>query len=1036
MRKPNIIELAMKYQQVTLSLFTLLVLFGGYSILTMQRSEDPNLDIKRAIVYAVYPGANILQVEEQVTNKIEELLFSYEEVDKTDTYSVTREGQVVVTIDIQDHVDNEDLDIVWSKLRAGLANLSAELPRGVIGPILNSDFGETTAIMVSLSSERHSYAEKKEFLEKLEDEIKRLDNASKINRLGLQQEQITVVTNTQKLSQFGITPQQAFRAIQEQNSIRPTGELTNEGFNVPINTNTLYKAEEQLMDQIIYYRPDGKTIRLKDIAKIERGYADLTSKVRKNKQDALVLSVEMQPGNNIVFFGEELQDAIDKVKAELPPDVKIDMLHSQPEIVESAVNHFFIEFMIAVVAVIIVIMLLLPLRMASVSAIASPVSILITFAVLNLIGLGIHSVTLAGMIICLGMVVDDAVIIVDNYIEKLDEGMGRWESAWKAATQLFVPVMTATATIIFAFLPLSFMLEGISSDFVFTMPITVSLALATSFFVAIFLTPYLCYIFIKKGVKVQENRPQNRFSLLQKAQSGYDRSIDWAFKKGKLVLTFGAVTVLIGIFLFTKVPQQFFPKLQRDVFNLEIWLAEGTSVETTEKLVIELEGMIEKDGRIKEISSFIGVSSPRFHPTYAPTSPAENYAQIFIKTVDAKAAEELIPLYIADLEDYFPEATIRVRQISYEEFTTPIEIRVKGDRIEDITSVGEQVKQILQDANGTNWVHTNWREPYYRMGIEIDESEANRVGLSTVGVSEYIGGLMNGFPISTYWEGEENVNVSFRLEDAYRNSFDDLQNLNILTRSGRSVPLRQVASIRPSWLPGRLAHHNGIRTVTVRAEAQLGRYASEILKDVDKEIAKIDMPDGVFIEYGGDHESTLDNMPNMVQSLMVSILLIFMVLIFQFRDIKKSLIILSTFILAIPGAALGLLILGHPFGFTAFLGTISLIGIVVRNGIILVDYADELVHHHGHSIEEAALLSAKRRMRPIFLTASAAAIGVVPMIIGGSPLWAPLASVLCVGLMWSMFMTLYIIPLMYKGWIKESSNEVSEKGQVKTLNMA
>lgn len=1027
-KKPNIIELAMKYRQVTFAIFGLFLAFGVYSMLNMQRSEDPRIDIKQAVIYSLYPGANVQQVEEQVTQKLEEFLFGYEEIDKEDTYSVTREGRSVITIDLQDHIDVDELETVWSKVRGGLNTYRMNLPKGLIGPILNSDFGETTAIIVSLSSERHSYAEKKDFLKILEEEIKVLPKASKINRLGLQAEQITVTTNTEKMSRYGLNIQQVAGAIRQANTIKGTGELNSASFNVPINTNALYESKAQLENQIVYYEPNGNIVRLKDIAKIERGYADLEQKIIKNNENVLALSVEMQPGFNIVDFGHDLDVAIDKARDRVPEDVKIEMIHSQPEIVDEAVNHFFVEFAIAIAAVIVVIMILLPFRMATVSAIASPVSILITFAVLNLLGLAIHSVTLAGMIICLGMVVDDAVIIVDNYIEKLDEGIDRWQAAWQSATQLFVPILTATAAIVFAFLPLSFLMTGITSDFIFVMPITVSLALGMSFVVAIFLTPYLCFLFIKKGVHNKVEADENKKpSVLDKVQRSYDKSIEWVFRNGKLAMGTGFVVVVIGVFMFSKVPQEFFPKLERDIFNLEVWLPEGASVEKTELAVNQIVKDIEGDKRIKSVSSFIGQSSPRFHSTYAPEPPAENYAQLFIKAHDAHKADELLHEYINTLATKYPEATVRVRQLSYQEASTPLEVRVIGSDIDDLQAVADKVQQVLGKIEGVNWLHTDWREEYYRIGVEINTVEANRLGLTASGISEFIGGLVNGFPVSTYWEEDEPINISVRLQETYRKNFDDLGNIYIPTISGNSVPLRQVADFRPEWMPGRIVRRNGLRTITVRSETQMGRFASEVLADAIPEIEKLDLPEGIRIGYGGDQEATEENMPSLITSLLASVLLIFLTLMFQFKDIRKSLIVLSTFVLAIPGAAIGLLSLNHPFGFTAFLGTISLIGIVVRNGIILVDYADELVRDHGYGIREAALLAAQRRMRPIFLTASAAAIGVVPMIVGGSSLWAPLASVLCIGLMWSMFMTLYIIPLMYNLWLRPKTSDTGSQ---------
>jgi multidrug efflux pump subunit AcrB len=1011
-RKPNIIELAMKYHEVTLAVFIIALVGGVYSLLTMPRSEDPDVTVRQGVLVYIYPGADVQQVEDQLTGRVEEFLFTFDAIKKSKTYSTTKNGQVVVNIELMDHVGQDELDMVWSDINHGLNMFTASLPQGVIGPILNTDFGKTVAVMVAISSERHSYAELLDYAEEVEDAIKTIEETAKIDRFGMQDETMTVSVNSMKMAQYGIGINQVMSVLQQQNSVNYAGEIDGE-YDVPIFTSSLYDTQQQLSNQIIAYQPNGNTVRLKDVARVTRGYADTQQKIKIEGEEVVMLSVEMQRGENIVNFGEDLDEKIAEVTATMPSDIHVSKIFSQPTLVAHSINHFMIEFGIAISAVILVVMLLLPLRMATISAIASPVSILVTFGVLNLLGFSIHSVTLAGMIICLGMVVDDAIIIVDNHVEKLDEGLNPWEAAWKAATQLLIPVMTATLTIIFAFIPLAFVMEGISSDFVYTLPYVVSIALATSFFVAIFLTPWLCYKFIKKGIHKKEEQTDSKPSLLTRVQNGYDSLVAFCFRHASLTMAGGALVVVAGVLTFTQVPQQFFPVLDRDLFNLEVWLPTGSSVEATEKVVAQLEEYISEDERIESVSSFIGTSSPRFHSTYAPESPVPYYAQLFIKAKSAGDANELIEEYVRELPNFSPEATIRVKQLSFQASKTPIEVRIIGDNIADLKTVGEQVEEILHQTAGTGWIHTNYQDDYQAVEVNINEERASELGLSNQMITQTLGASLEGAPVSVFWEGDDPVKILLRVDESQRNDYTDVENLYLNTRTGGVVPLRQVASLNPEWQTGQIIRRNGLRTLTVRSEAQKGVFASEMLAEIKPEIEALALPPGVRIAYGGDQEETEENMPNMQKSLIISVMLIFLTLMFQFKSVKRCLVILSTFVLSLLGAACGLLLTGYPFGFTAFLGLISLIGIVVRNGIILVDYADELVRDHGMSIRDAALNAAQRRMRPIFLTSSAAAIGVVPMIVGGSPLWAPLGSVLAVGLMFSMVITLLVVPVLY-----------------------
>ncbi|AOW19758.1 efflux RND transporter permease subunit [Urechidicola croceus] len=1017
--KINFIEAAMKYRQVTIVMTILLMLLGIYAVSTMARSEDPQITVRKGLVIAAFPGADELQVEQQLTDKLEQYLFGFEEIRKEKTISETKEGQVIITAELNENV--KDTDRFWATLQHGLNTTFRQnytLPGGMIGPIVNSDFGDVVAQMITVSAPGRSYAEIESYLDKLEDGLKTIHQTSKIKRYGGQKQQIYVTVQDEKMKQYGFDFSTIAQVIQMQNNTGYSGGITLENSEVSVFAKNQYKTEADLGNQIIYSSPDGKVVRLQDVATIERRYEETSSYIKVDDQKVMMLTVEMQPGNNIVQFGEKLTEKINEIKQDLPQDVTINTIVDQPEVVKGSISHFMLEFVIAILAVIIVVILLLPFRVAIVSAVACPIAIIITFGVLNILGIEIHQVTLAALIIVLGMVVDNAIVVVDNYIEKLDEGVDRWTAGWQSATQLMVPIFTATMAIIFAFLPLAFFLNGIAKEFIQALPIAVAVALFASLLVALLLTPYMCYVFIKKGLKHKVSDQLEKKSLLDRLQHFFNNTLDKAFKNPNTTLILGLLSIVLAGVVALGLEQELFPTAERNQFNIEVWLPNGGSLQQTEDVVTRVENEIKTDERVLGVASFVGTSSPRFHSTYAPETPRKNFAQIFITTTGKEATQELADEYIKKFEGFIPDGYIRIRQLSLKETPAPVEVRIVGEDLNKQKQVAEQVKTILEDTKGTNWVRTSYQDDYYGVKVNLKDDKANRLGVTNAMVSQTLGAGLKGYPVSTLYEGDKAIDILLRFDAENRENLTDLGALNISTMFGTKVPLREVADITPEWHTGVITHRNGLRTLTVLAEAQMGIKAATIQSDIIPKIAALELPDGISINYGGEYESTNETAPAMMLSLSISLILIFLVLLFQFKDFTKVLVVLSTFPLSLLGAFLGLYLTGNPIGFTAFMGIISLIGIVVRNGIILVDYADELVLEHGYSVKAAAKASGKRRMRPIFLTSIAAAVGVVPMIVGKSPLWAPLGSVLAVGLIVSMILTLFIVPILYYKFVK------------------
>jgi len=1008
-------EGALKHKQITLLLTMVFVVAGIYSLKHMPRREDPKMTIRQGLVIMLYPGATALEMEEQVTKKVENLLFRYEEVKKDETESTTRDGEMVIQVELQESLTAKDQ--FWSKARHDLIELKSSLPAGVIGPIINSDFGDTVALLIAVSSEQHSYKELRDYLEIIEDELRPLPEVSKLKRYGEQTEQMYVTTNSAKLAQFGVTQEQVARVLQSMNTITYAGEIKSGVSEIPIHTSSLYTSIEQIENQIIDTSNKGGIVRLKDIAKVERRYEEPNSLIRFNGKNTLMLSVEMQNGFNIVEFGQKVDQRLALAKELIPPDVVIQKTIDQPLVVDENIGHFMKEFAIAIVAVIMVTILLLPIRVAMVAAMAIPITIMITFGFLDYFNINLQQMTLAGLIVVLGMVVDNAIVIVDDYVERLDQGESTWNAALKSAADLFVPVFSATLAIICAFIPLNLIVSGNAGEFLLTLPISVTVALVISLLVAVLLIPLLCHMLIKTGLHSEPGK-KNRTSFLDLVQKGYDVVLGITFNHPLLTVLFAVFSVVGTVVVAMHVPVRMFPNTQRNQFCLEIYMDKGSKLEATDAAVRKIEALLNQEKRIAEVTSFIGTASPRFYMTYAPQQPEKNYAQILINTHTAEETEALVTEFVHKLHHFLPNGEILVKQlVQGPPVDAPLEVRISGRDLDQIRHVGANVIDLLQHTQGTNFIRTTFQQDYYGMRVIINDEAANRLGFTSQDVARMLGGGFKGWPVSVLWEGDNPVTILLRLDQEHRDSFQDIENTYLVSPlTGARAPLRQIATLQPEWQPGRIRHRNGVRCLTVRAETQLGRMPNDILSEIMPKIAAMELPKGVTISYGGELEDQEKVMGQQSASLLTSLVLIFIVLLFQFKGIRKTLIIMAGIPMSWFGAFVGLLITGNPFSFTGFLGVISLSGLVVRNGIILVEYADKLAAaDESESIKTVAMNAGKRRMRPVFLTAMAAAMGVVPMIISGSALWAPLGSVLAAGLIFGMALTLLVMPVLY--WV-------------------
>ncbi|MDA3892901.1 MAG: efflux RND transporter permease subunit [Salinivirgaceae bacterium] len=1011
-RKINIIEAAMKYRQIILAFVIAAMTVGVVALMNMPRNEFPEFTIRQGVIVGIYPGATSIEVEEQLTKEVENYIFGYKEINKVKTYSNSRQGQMIIFVELNDDV--LDADKFWNKLRLGLDELKMQLPSGVLALIGTNDFGDTSALLLTMSSKEKNYRELEVVMKDLESKIRRIESVSKIKRYGEQKEKVFIYVKPEKLNEYGIQPAAVLMSFKLQEALNYAGELDNGELVLPVHLPPRFETEKDIEDQIIYSDPQGNIIRIKDVARVERKYDKPSNYIRNNGSNALLLSLEMQAGNNIVLFGDEVQDVIAEFKSKVDDDVELNIISNQPEVVEYSISHFMKEFIIAILAVIVVTMILLPFRVSAVAAVTIPISVLITMAIMQVMGFQLDIVSLAGLIVVLGMVVDNAIVIIDNHIEQLDQGQTPWNAAWKAATELFIPVLSATAAIIAAFMPMMIFLEGMASDFVGAFPMTIAIALVVSMVIALFMVPFMCFVFIKKGLNFAEEDEPNKKSFLDRVQNVYNKGLDWTFKNPKWTISGGVLSVVIAIVLFSKIDMQMFPTMDRQQFAVEVYLPEGASLDRTERVISEIEEILIKDDRIVNIASFIGNGSPRFHTVYAPHMPSKNYGQILVNTISNDATVDILNEYSKKYADYFPDAQVKWKQIAMEQFDAPLQVRVMGDSIDDLYKVANKIEEIYRKSANTTWVRNDWLEKRGVIQVDLNRQKANQLGYSKTMVAGALMSSLNGTPLTTIWEDDYPVDVVWSYDDESIKDIQDLKNQQIPSMlTTESLPLRAIGKLNPAWTEGNISRRNGVRTMTVKADVERGMIYSKVFDELKPAIDALELPEGISIEYGGEYEGMVENFIPLGYSLGFSLILIFFILMLQFKTARRALLIMATMLLSLFGAVLGLLIAGYPFSMTAFIGLIGLMGITVRNGIILIDYAMHLVTKEGYSYRKAAEAAGKRRMRPIFLTSMAAAMGVVPMITSGSPLWGPLGSVICFGLIFGMILTLFVLPALY-----------------------
>lgn len=1000
----------MRNFRITFLIVGCLFVFGIYALARIPKQEFPEYTIRQGVVVGVYPGATAEEVEEQLAKPLEQFLMTYKEVKRAKTTSTSQNGMCYVMVELNDDVN--DKDEVWSKVKHGLAAFKMQLPAGVAAVVTNDDFGDTSALLITLESDTRSYRELKGYMDDLSDRLRRIESVSNLRPYGVQQEQISVYADHARLAAYGIGEKTLSVALAAQGLTPLGGSVSNAETETPIHIAPSLAGEREVAEQIVWSDPEGHVLRVKDVARVVREYDDPDSYIRNNGHRCVLLSLEMQAGNNIVEYGREVDEVLHAfIEEELPADVSVQRIADQAKVVGDSVHSFLRDLFVAMAIIIVVMMLLFPLRSAIVAALTIPMSTFISVGMMYLCGIPLNTVTLAALVVVLGMIVDNSIVVIDGYLDYLGRGHSRWFAAVESAREFFPSLLLATICICMIFYPILFTMTGMMGDFLTWFPWTITINLMVSLLLAVMVIPFL-EILIIPAVHV---RRDGRRSFTDRVHDVYRRVLAWTFRHGWLTISLGAASVVVSLLIATQLKFRMVPFADRDQFAVEIYLRPDTPLERTGAVADSVYRALRADERVKSVTSFVGCSSPRFQMSYAPQIAGKNYAQFIVNTTSVGDTESILDEYADAWADRFPEAYVKFKQLDYQNVPS-LEFRFYGSDIDSLRAAADRLMARMRQMPELQWVHTDYEDPRAIAEVRLDPVTASQLGITRTVVAANMALVSGDVAVGSVWEGDYRLPVVLKRDARLgERSLSDIGDTYVSSPvPGVSVPLRQIADVEPAWSQSKIVHRNGMRCITVTADLKRGANAMRMTSRISRMLKdEIPLPPGVETELGGAHEFDAETLPPIAAGLSISLVIIFFFILVNFRKFGITLVVMASMSLCLFGAMVGLWIADFTIGLTSVLGFITLLGMIVRNVILMYQHAEDKRKVCHWSGKLAAYDAGKRRMVPIFLTTATTAVGVVPMMLGGSTFWAPVGVTIFAGGIGSLILVVTILPVLY-----------------------
>lgn len=1017
----DITRFAIEKKRITFVALLVILVTGITTYMSMPRDEDPGFIIRAAMVTTAFPGASPERVEKLVTDKLEEVIQELPEIDFVTSQS--KPGISIITVNIKESYQN--MRPIWDNLRRKVDGAVNDLPSDIRGPYINDEFGDVFGSLISLTGEGYTYAELKEVADDCRNELLLIEEVAKVDIVGTQEERVFVEFNNARLAELGISPGQLKSILDSRNIIFPGGEVFTADEQILLEPTGNFESIEDLSNTIIKFPGRSDLLKLGDIVQIRRGYVDPSDmKVHYQGETALTLAVSMRDGGNILNLGEAIKEKITRFKSVYPIGVDFNIVYFQPAFVQKKVDDFVSSLVQAVIIVIVVMLLFLGLRTGLVIASLIPMAMVMALMIMGFLDIGLDQMSLAALIIALGMLVDNAIVMSESIMVSMQEGKPPVEAAVESAKELRIPLLTSSLTTAAAFLPI-YLAESATGEY--TAPIfeVVTITLLSSWVLALTMTPLLCVLFLKVQQKSTEDGFDGRFYRL--------------YRGGLLsVLRHPILSILGTVFIFWAamqllplIPNIFFPPNDKPVMYLELKLPVGTPLTKTENIISQTEGFIlenmmaeydadgevSKDGII-DLTSFIGAGAPRFYLSLNVVPPSPEYAYVLMNVTDRwKMDTDFMPTLDKYVRENFPDATVQVAPLALgPPVTAPVQVRISGKDVDKVFAIADNVKAKLTAVPGTMNIQDDWGARTKKLLVNINQPRAQLAGLSSQDIAISLQSILSGIETTDYREGEDVIPVLLRSVAADRQDIGKLESHNIyVQQSGQTVPLKQVADVEIAFQPSKILRRDRLINVTVDAYLQPGFNAiaaaqsfGELIEEESKS-----WPIGYKYELGGEIESSGEANESIGAKLPIALLLIILLLVGQFDSLRRPAIILMTIPLGLIGVFIGLAITQEPLGFMAFLGVISLAGIVINNAIVLIDRIKIEIEENGLSPAKAVVEAAQRRLRPILLTTTTTVGGLIPLWLGGGAMFSAMAVAILFGLIFATLLTLVFVPLMY-----------------------
>ena len=1039
----NLSRWALEHPALTRYLLVVLIVLGFAAYFQLGQDEDPPFTFRAMVVRTYWPGATAQQVAEQVTDKLERTLQEVPYADRIRSYSKPGESQII--FQIKDSSKASEVPNVWYSVRKKVGDMRATLPAGVQGPFFNDDFGDVYGVIYALESDGFNYAELKTFADDVRQQLLRVPDVSKVELFGVQDEKIFVEISQKRLATLGLDLSQVLAQLGQQNAVESAGTVQTPLDVVQVRVAGQFEALEQLRAMPIRGK-SGNQIRLGDIAEIKRGYVDPPSvKVHHQGKEVIALGVSMTKGGDIIRLGKSLEKLSASFERTLPAGVKLVHVQDQPKAVASSVNEFvgvLIEAVLIVLAVSFISLGLhkrphagpgqlplwkrytLDIRPGLVVGITIPLVLSLTFLAMWYLGIGLHKISLGSLIIALGLLVDDAIIAVEMMVRKMEEGYDKVRAATFAYEITAMPMLTGTLITAAGFLPIG-LAKSVTGEYTYAIFAVTVIALVLSWIVSVYFVPYLGTLLLKAPPHVQhgpagQDSPHEMFN--SPFYNTFRRTVNWCVEHRWLTIGATVLIFALGIVGMSRVQQQFFPDSSRPEIMVDIWFPEGTSFAANEMTAKRVEQRLMQEEGVATVSTWLGSGVPRFYLPMDQVFPQTNVSQMIVLAKDLKVRESLRIKLPALLATEFPEVRGRVKLLpNGPPVPYPVQFRVIGIDPLVLRERADEVKAVMRANASMRGVNDNWNESVKVMRLEVDQSKARALGVTSQSIAQGARTLLSGTPVGQFREGDKLIDIVLRQPLDERNAITDIGNAYLPTASGQSIPLTQIAKPVFAWEPGVMWRENRDYAITVQGDIAEGLQGATVTNQLQPGLKELEAKwhgsgmSGYRIEVAGAVEESSKGSASIAAGIPIMLFLTFTLLMLQLHSFSRAMLVFLTGPLGIAGVAGALILLGRPFGFVALLGVIALMGMIQRNSVILIDQI-ELDRARGVPAWDAIVESAVRRLRPIVLTAAAAVLAMIPL--SRSVFWGPMAVAIMGGLIVATVLTLLALPAMYAAWFR------------------